>query len=66
MSQESLEVDDVPAHLIRTGVRVFDAGMEGDLESGQEGSRNLEQRLRATASVSIMGAYDLRGSASLP
>ncbi|MGH9432351.1 MAG: hypothetical protein ACRD3T_12495 [Terriglobia bacterium] len=33
-----------PTHLIRCGVRVFDAGMEGDIESGQEESRNLKRR----------------------
>jgi CRISPR-associated endonuclease Csn1 len=33
-----------PTGLIRAGVRVFDAGMEGDLESGQEESRNVARR----------------------
>ncbi len=33
-----------PAGLLRAGVRVFDAGMEGDLESGQEESRNVARR----------------------
>jgi len=37
-------VDGEPAGLIRAGVRVFEAGMEGDLESGQEESRNLKRR----------------------
>lgn len=30
--------------LVCAGARVFEAGMEGDLESGQETSRNLERR----------------------
>src|SRR5206468_10817010 len=33
-----------PSGLIRAGVRVFEAGMEGDIESGQEESRNLKRR----------------------
>jgi CRISPR-associated endonuclease Csn1 len=37
-------VDDNPVGLIRAGVRVFEAGMEGDLESGQEESRNKARR----------------------
>jgi CRISPR-associated endonuclease Csn1 len=37
-------VDGEPANLIRAGVRVFDAGMEGDIESGQEQSKNLKRR----------------------
>jgi CRISPR-associated endonuclease Csn1 len=37
-------VDDEPHHLIRAGVRVFEAGMEGDLASGREESRNLKRR----------------------
>ncbi len=37
-------VDGEPAKLIRAGVRVFEAGMDGDLESGQEESRNLKRR----------------------
>lgn len=37
-------VDGEPAGLIRAGVRVFDAGMEGDLESGREESRNKARR----------------------
>jgi CRISPR-associated endonuclease Csn1 len=37
-------VDGEPAKLIRAGVRVFDAGMEGDIESGQEQSKNLKRR----------------------
>lgn len=39
-----LEVDR-PAQLLRCGARVFDAGMEGDIESGQEESRNKKRRL---------------------
>ncbi len=35
---------DQPASLIRCGSRVFEAGMEGDIESGQEESRNLKRR----------------------
>lgn len=37
-------IDGEPAQLVRAGVRVFDAGMEGDLESGREESRNLKRR----------------------
>jgi CRISPR-associated endonuclease Csn1 len=37
-------IDGEPAKLVRAGVRVFDAGMEGDIESGQEQSRNLKRR----------------------
>lgn len=37
-------VDDNPAGLIRAGARVFEAGMDGDLESGQEESRNKGRR----------------------
>jgi CRISPR-associated endonuclease Csn1 len=37
-------VDDNPAGLLRAGSRVFEAGMEGDLESGQEESRNKARR----------------------
>ena len=37
-------IDAEPANLIRAGVRVFDAGMEGDIESGQEQSKNLKRR----------------------
>ena len=37
-------VDDNPAGLIRAGARVFEAGMKGDLESGQEESRNKARR----------------------
>jgi CRISPR-associated endonuclease Csn1 len=33
-----------PVGLTRAGVRVFDAGMEGDLESGREESRNVARR----------------------
>ena len=37
-------VDGVPANLLRAGVRVFEAGMDGNMESGQEESRNLKRR----------------------
>lgn len=37
-------VDGEPAGLIRAGARVFEAGMEGDLESGREESRNKTRR----------------------
>ena len=37
-------VDGEPAGLIRAGVRVFEAGMEGDIESGREESRNKARR----------------------
>lgn len=37
-------IDGEPHHLIRAGVRVFDAGMEGDIASGREESRNLKRR----------------------
>jgi CRISPR-associated endonuclease Csn1 len=37
-------IDGEPAQLIRAGVRIFDAGMDGDLESGQEESRNKARR----------------------
>ena len=37
-------VDGEPAGIMRAGVRVFDAGMEGDIESGQEESKNLKRR----------------------
>jgi CRISPR-associated endonuclease Csn1 len=37
-------VDGEPAKLLRAGVRVFEAGMEGDIESGQEQSKNLKRR----------------------
>lgn len=33
-----------PTGLIRAGARVFDAGMEGDMESGHEESRNVKRR----------------------
>jgi CRISPR-associated endonuclease Csn1 len=36
--------DGEPAKLLRAGVRVFEAGMEGDIESGQEQSKNLKRR----------------------
>lgn len=36
--------DGAPAQLARAGVRVFEAGMEGDLQSGREESRNLRRR----------------------
>jgi CRISPR-associated endonuclease Csn1 len=32
------------ARLIRCGVRIFEAGMDGNIESGQEESRNLKRR----------------------
>jgi len=37
-------VDGEPTKLIRAGVRVFEAGMDGDLESGREESRNRARR----------------------
>src|SRR5690348_10557289 len=37
-------IDGEPANLIRAGARVFEAGMEGDLSSGREESRNLKRR----------------------
>ena len=37
-------IDGEPAQLIRTGARVFEAGMDGDLSSGTEESRNLKRR----------------------
>ncbi|HKT12983.1 MAG TPA: type II CRISPR RNA-guided endonuclease Cas9, partial [Terriglobia bacterium] len=37
-------IDGEPAQLIRTGARVFEAGMDGDLSSGREESRNLKRR----------------------
>jgi CRISPR-associated endonuclease Csn1 len=37
-------VDGEPAKLVRAGVRVFEAGMEGDIESGREESRNKARR----------------------
>jgi CRISPR-associated endonuclease Csn1 len=37
-------VDGEPHHVIRAGVRVFEAGMEGDIESGREESRNKARR----------------------
>jgi len=37
-------VDGEPANLFRAGVRVFDAGMEGDIASGREESRNKARR----------------------
>jgi hypothetical protein len=36
--------DGKPAKLLRAGVRVFEAGTEGDIESGQEESRNKARR----------------------
>lgn len=33
-----------PQRLIRCGARVFDAGMDGDIASGSEESRNLKRR----------------------
>lgn len=35
---------DGPASVVRCGSRVFDAGMEGDIESGSEESRNKKRR----------------------
>ena len=37
-------IDGEPAQLVRAGARVFEAGMEGDLSSGREESRNLKRR----------------------
>jgi len=37
-------IDGELAQLIRAGVRIFEAGMDGDLESGQEESRNKARR----------------------
>lgn len=37
-------VDGEPHHLLRAGARVFEAGMEGNLASGREESRNLKRR----------------------
>jgi CRISPR-associated endonuclease Csn1 len=37
-------IDDEPAQLICAGTRVFDAGMQGDIQSGREESRNLKRR----------------------
>lgn len=37
-------VDGEPAQLIRAGVRVFEAGMDGNIESGREESRNKTRR----------------------
>ncbi len=37
-------VDGEPAGVIRAGVRVFEAGMEGDIASGREESRNKARR----------------------
>lgn len=37
-------IDGEPAQVVRAGARVFDAGMDGDLESGREESRNLKRR----------------------
>jgi CRISPR-associated endonuclease Csn1 len=39
-----LDAQGQPSRLIRCGVRVFEAGMEGDIESGHEESRNLKRR----------------------
>ena len=36
--------DGNPSKLLQIGSRVFDAGMDGDLESGREESRNLKRR----------------------
>ena len=37
-------IDGEPAQLVRAGARVFEAGMEGNMQSGQEESRNLKRR----------------------
>ncbi len=37
-------IDGEPAQLVRAGARVFEAGMDGDLSSGREESRNLKRR----------------------
>ena len=37
-------IDGEPAQIVRAGARVFEAGMEGDIQSGQEESRNLKRR----------------------
>src|SRR5689334_14983455 len=37
-------IDGEPHHLVRAGVRIFEAGMDGDLASGREESRNLKRR----------------------
>lgn len=37
-------IDGEPHHVVRAGVRVFEAGMEGDIASGREESRNLKRR----------------------
>src|SRR6185437_15884949 len=37
-------IDGEPHHLVRAGVRIFEAGMEGDVASGREESRNLKRR----------------------
>ena len=38
------ESDDKPSRVIATGVRVFEAGVEGDIESGKDESRNTKRR----------------------
>lgn len=37
-------IDGEPAQILSAGSRVFEAGMEGDLSSGREDSRNLKRR----------------------
>jgi CRISPR-associated endonuclease Csn1 len=37
-------IDGEPAQIVRAGARVFEAGMEGNIQSGQEESRNLKRR----------------------
>ncbi|HUY12105.1 MAG TPA: type II CRISPR RNA-guided endonuclease Cas9 [Terriglobia bacterium] len=37
-------IDGEPAGLLRAGVRIFEAGMEGNIESGREESRNATRR----------------------
>ena len=36
--------DGKPSRLLRAGARVFEAGMDGDIQSGREESRNLKRR----------------------
>lgn len=37
-------IDGEPAEIVRAGARVFEAGMDGDISSGREESRNLKRR----------------------
>ncbi len=47
-----LEVDNgSPARLIDSGVRVFEAGVEGDIASGKDASRGAERREKRQARV---------------